>query len=153
MLGTAVDIGTHVEHGGGASLGIGELPCDRGAVNALHGFEHITGNGHQGTGVTGRNCRIRFAVAYLLDGHAHGGIFFSPQGNFEGVFHGHHLGGRHQGGAGVLEMLQGLGQADQEKMGVRMACQKMAAGFQSDRRPVIPTHAIHSQGDHGVKAG
>jgi hypothetical protein len=53
----------------------------------------------------------------------------------------------------VLEMLQGLGQADQQKMGVRMAGQKMAAGFQSDRWPVVSTHAIHSQGDHGIKAG
>jgi hypothetical protein len=89
----------------------------------------------------------------LLDGDTHGGIFFAPQGDFEGVFHGHHLGGCDQGGAGVLEMLQGLGQADQQKMSVRMAGQKMAAGFQSDRWPVVSTHAIHSQGDHGIKAG
>ena len=114
MLWTAVHIRTHVQHGGGPTLGIRELSCNGWAVNAFKGFQHIAGNGHQGTGIACRDGCIRLAISHLLDGDTHGGIFFAPQGDFEGVIHGHHLGGRDNNGAGVVKVIQSLWQADQQ---------------------------------------
>ena len=120
MLGTAVHIGAHIEHGGGTTLGVGELSCNGWTVNAFKGFQHIAGNGHQGTSIASRYGCIRLAITHLLDGDTHGGVFFAPQGDFKGVFHGHHLRGGDYVCPGMVKVRQGLGQSNQKQLGIWM---------------------------------
>jgi hypothetical protein len=51
----------------------------------------------------------------LLDGHAHGRIFFAAECNFNGVIHADHLGGRHNFCTRMLKTSQGIGLTHQQK--------------------------------------
>jgi len=58
VFGAAVDVGAQVQHRG---VAIGLRGHHRGngrSVDAVEGFQHIAGHGHQGTGVAGRHASV-----------------------------------------------------------------------------------------------
>ena len=149
MFGGAVHIGPQIEHGGAAALEVGHLPRDGWAVNAVHGLEHITGNRHQGPGVARRHGHLRLAIAHLLNGHTHGGVFFLAQGYFQRIVHLDHLGGHHHLSTRVRKTRQGLSAPHENQPGIRVSRQKTATGRQRDAGTVVAAHAVDRHGDRG----
>ena len=148
VLCRAIHVGTQVEHGGGTALGVGHAGGDGRALDAVEGLEQITGDRHQRTGVSGGNGDLRRAVLHLADGHAHGRIFFSTQGNFNRIVHSHHFGGGNDGGARMRKTRQLVGLTDQQQPHIGMVRQELLAGSQGDTRTVVTPHAINGQRDH-----
>ena len=152
VLRSAVHVGAQVQHGGRAAPDIGHLAGNGRPVDAVERLEYIAGNRHQRARVACRHGRLGGAVLDLLYGHAHGRVFLAPQCHFHGVVHGHHLAGRHQGGALVNKALQRLRQSHQQQACFRVLLQKGAAGRQRDSGAVVTPHAIHSQSNHGQRS-
>ena len=118
MLGRAIDIGTQIEHGGAATLEIGHATGDGGTLNAVHGFEHIACDGHQSARVASRYRSLCGTRLDLLDGHAHGRVFFASHGDFDRVVHADHLRGGDNLRARMVERRQRVRQANEQELRV-----------------------------------
>ena len=149
MLGRAVHISAQIEHGGSAALEVGHLARNGRTVNPVHGLEYITGNGHQGTRVARRDSGGGLAIAHLLNGHTHGGIFFLTQSHFERVVRLHHFGGYHHLGSGIGKISEFLCSTHQQEARIRVRRQKTSAGRQRNEGAVVAAHTIDSQSDRG----
>jgi len=114
----------------------------------LRAFEQVARDRHQRARIARRNGRSGSAILDLLDGHAHGRIFFLAQRDLDGVVHGDDLARGHHGGALVRERTQTVWQTDQQQARVRVALEKFPARRKRDGRAVVTAHAVNSQGDH-----
>ena len=93
LLGRAIHIGAQIEHQRHVIACRGQKFGNGRPLDAGNGFEHKTGSGHQRAGVAGRHGSLRLALFYLIDGHAHGRIFFVFQRQLGRFIHRHHLRG------------------------------------------------------------
>ena len=148
VLCRAVDVGTQVEHGGGAALGIGHLRGDGGALDAVQRLEQVARNRHQRTRVARGDRRLRRAVLHLLDGHAHGRVLLAAQGDLNRVVHGDDFGGRHHACALMGKAGQRGGLAHQDQLRIRPLIQKLATGRQGSLGTMVSPHAVNGQNDH-----
>ena len=155
MLRRAIHVRTQIEHGGGGALGIRHLGGDGRTVDAFDRLQHVARNRHQGTGVACGHGRLRLTFLDLGNGHAHGGILLLAQCDFHRVFHGNHLGGRHdahalgRNGGRFLEAgparTDGLGLPHQQQLHIGVTLQKTGTGRQCGAQAVVAPHAIHRQ--------
>ncbi len=76
MLRRAVNIGAQIQHGGTSTFEIRHAARNRWALNAVHGFEYVASNRHQRTRIAGGYNCLGGTVLDLLDGDAHGRVFF-----------------------------------------------------------------------------
>jgi len=74
--------------------------------------------------------------------------FFASQCHFQRVVHGHHFAGGHDAGARMGEILQRIGQADQNQPRLGVGLQKLGAGRQGDLGAMVTTHAVNRYCDH-----
>ncbi len=152
MLGAAIDVGAEVEHGGRAAGDIGHLASDRGPVDAVERLEHEARDRHQRAGIAGRDGGLGGAVLDLVDRDAHRRVALATQRDFERIVHRDDLAGRDDLDAGLVDrgrqLGQGLGQADQQQMGVGVRSEKGGTGRQGDCGAVVSAHAIDRDGDH-----
>ena len=122
---------------------------DGGPFDVRQGFEHETRGGHQRAGVARRHSRLRFAALHLLDGNAHGRIFFVFQGMLRGFVHGHHFGSMHdfdavQRRAGRCQSsLHLLLIAHHQQPRIRLAVQKCSGGRSGHIQTHIAAHCIN----------
>ena len=150
MLSRAIDIRAQVQHHGSIARDVGNLTRQRGTFHPFEGFEQITGNRHECRRIPRRDGGLGATVFHLLDGNAHGGIFFLTQRDFQRIVHRDDLAGFNNGRAGVREAAHCLRQADHAQVCFGVLCEELTASGQSDLGAVIASHAIHSDGYHGL---
>ena len=85
---------------------------DGGAVDAGNSFENEAGGRHKRAGIAGGYGGLRVAFFNLVDGNAHGGVFFIFQGKLRGFVHADHFGGVEYGNAIHRRVGCGEGLAD-----------------------------------------